>query len=93
MKKLFFLILFSVFFTSAIYAQLLGTVKGRVIDAESKNPMVNVTVTVTSTSNKQQTDTDGNFVLNNVPIGDQIIQLSFNGYESQSFPANIQFLD
>ena len=89
MKKLFFLLLFSVCFTSAIYAQLLGTVKGRVIDAESKNPLVNVAVTVTGTTNKQQTDADGNFVLNNIPIGDQIIQLSLNGYESQSFPASI----
>ena len=30
-----------------------------------------------------------NYDLNNVPIGDQIIQLSLNGYESQSFPAII----
>ncbi len=89
MKKLLFLLLFSVFFTSTIYAQLLGTVKGKVIDAESQNPLVNVTVTVNGTTNKQQTDGDGNFILNNVPAGDQIIQLSLNGYESQSFPASI----
>lgn len=89
MKKLFFLLLFSVFFSSSIYAQLLGTVKGKVIDAESQNPLVNVTVTVNSTTNKQQTDADGHFILNSVPIGDQIIQLSLSGYESQSFPASI----
>ncbi len=89
MKKLFFLLLLSVFFTSTIYAQLLGTVKGKIIDAESQNPLVNVTVTVNGTANKQQTDGDGNFILNNVPAGDQIIRLSLNGYESQSFPASI----
>ena len=89
MKKIFFLLLFSVFFTSAIYAQLLGTVKGKVIDAESQDPLVNVTVTVNGTTNKQQTNSDGHFILNNVPIGDQIIQLSLTGYESQSFPASI----
>ncbi len=89
MKKTIFLLLFSVCFTSVIYAQLLGTVKGKVIDSESKSPLVNVTVTVTDTSITQQSDANGNFILNNVPVGNQLVQISFKGYESQSFPISL----
>lgn len=89
MKKTIFLLLFSICFTSAIYAQLLGTIKGKVVDSESKNPLSNVTVKVTGTAIKQLTDVDGNFTLNNVPIGNQLVQISFNGYESQSYPTSI----
>ena len=89
MKKTIFLLLFSVCFTSTIYAQLLGTIKGKIVDSESKTPLVNVTVTVNGTAIKQLTDVDGNFVLNNVPIGNQLVKISFNGYESQSYPASI----
>ena len=89
MKKLFFLLLFSVCFTPAIFAQLLGTVKGKIIEAESQEPLANVTVTITRTTIKHFTNSDGIFILNEVPIGNQIIQISLNGYESQNFPARI----
>jgi len=77
------------FFAFGSYAQLLGTVKGRVIGAESQNPLINVTVNVIGTNIIQQTDADGYFILNDVPTGDQLIQISFNGYETQSFPTNV----
>lgn len=89
MKKLFFLLLFSAFFTPTIFAQLSGSVKGKVIDAESQESLTNVTVTVIGTSIKYLTNVDGVFILNDVPIGNQIVQISLNGYESQSFPASI----
>ena len=89
MKKLFFLLLFSAFFTPTIYAQLSGSVKGKVMDAGSQESLANVTVTVTGTTIKYFTNVDGVFILNEVPIGNQIIQISLNGYESQSFPASI----
>ncbi len=89
MKKTIFLLLFSVCFSSVIYAQLLGTVKGKVIDAETQAPLVNVNVTVTGTDITQQTDADGNFVMTNVPVGNQLIKVSLKGYESQNFPAEV----
>ena len=89
MKKVCFLLLLSMFFTFDSYAQHLGTVKGMVIDAKSQNPLINVTVSVIGTNIVQQTVTDGYFILNDVPTGDQIIQLSFKGYETQSFPTKV----
>jgi len=88
MKKTIFLLLFSVFLSSIIYAQS-GIVKGIILDSETQNPLVNVTVTVTGTAITQETDANGNFILNNVPDGNQLVQISFKGYESQSFPISI----
>jgi len=89
MKKTTFLFWFCVFFSSIIYAQSSGVIKGIILDTESKNPLANVTVTVTGTSISQQTDANGNFLLNAVPDGSQLVQISLRGYESQSFPISI----
>ena len=89
MKKTVFLLLISMCFSSTIYAQLTGTVKGKVVDSETQASLINVSVTVSNTDITQQTDANGNFTLTNVPVGNQLIQISFKGYESQSFPASI----
>ena len=90
MKKLTLTLLISVFFLFEANAQSLSKVKGIVVDSESQQPLANVTVIVTGTAISQRTDTDGNFVLTNVPKGEQVVQISLQNYESQSFPVTIE---
>lgn len=56
-------------------------VKGRVLDAKTKEPVIGATVAVKGTSTGAITDLNGDFVLK-INKGDQL-QISFMGYETQ----------
>jgi hypothetical protein len=85
MKKAFVVL----FFLSAALmskAQLVQTIRGKVVDKESKYPMVGVNV-VLSNSNPMIvgiTNENGEFELNKVPIGKQTLFFSFLGYKKAS---------
>ncbi|HEY9722774.1 MAG TPA: carboxypeptidase regulatory-like domain-containing protein [Oscillatoriaceae cyanobacterium] len=59
-----------------------GTVTGRVVDVQSKVGVPNVAVSVENVNPPvtAMTDSSGNFVLNNVPQGKQIVVLNRPGY-------------
>lgn len=62
------------------------TVKGKVVDLESKFPLPGVNVVVISDTAKvygAATDINGNFKINNVPVGRQQLKFSFIGYNVQ----------
>ncbi len=62
------------------------TVKGKVVDSESKFPLPGVNVLVTSDTTKMYgaaTDVAGNFKIKDVPLGRQQIKVSFIGYNVQ----------
>jgi TonB-linked SusC/RagA family outer membrane protein len=61
-------------------------VRGRVVDSQGA-PLPGVTVSVMGTSQGALTDTDGNFVLTNVPQNANL-QFSFVGMETREIPAN-----
>ena len=90
MKKTTLTLLLSVFFLTGMVAQTLSSVKGKVVDSESQQALENVTVTVKETSLSTQTDANGIFSLANVPVGNQVVEISLTGYETQSFPVSIQ---
>ena len=57
-------------------------VRGRVVDAESKQPIPGAVVVLLSNSSIAAiSDADGYFVLENVPLGRQSFQFSFMGFE------------
>src|SRR4030095_755121 len=58
------------------------TVTGKVIDAETKNPMSAVTVSVKGTKTATQTNTDGTYSIT-VPEGAKSLVFSFVGYGDQ----------
>ena len=68
---------------SANGQDLTQTVKGRVIDADTNTPLVGVTVVLLNSDPLQgcMTDLDGNFKLDNVPVGRQSFRISYLGYE------------
>lgn len=89
MKKLIATILFSVLFSSLAFSQqLTQTVRGTILDTDSKLPLIGVAVIVPGTIPLIGTATDenGNFRLENVPTGRISIQLSYLGYENQTIP-------
>jgi hypothetical protein len=61
-----------------------GTVKGRVFDRETKDPLPGANVTVKGTSIGTATDLYGAYTLPNVPPGTYSIQVSYIGYLSRS---------
>ncbi len=66
--------------TSWLLAQT-QTVRGKVLDNASQNPLMVVTITVDGTNISTYTDDNGNFILEGVPVGRQIIRASYIGYE------------
>jgi len=83
MKKL----LFSTFFVLQavfVFAQN-PALKAKVIDAKSQKPLRNVVATVQSTNQSVLTDSDGSFVFQTLPSGEQVVVVKSNGYNSQTF--------
>ncbi|MFN2439193.1 MAG: carboxypeptidase regulatory-like domain-containing protein [Chitinophagaceae bacterium] len=63
---------------------LTQTIKGTVIDKDSRRPLAGATVSIADDSVKTNvlTDEQGNFLLTNIPVGRRSIQCSFSGYEN-----------
>jgi hypothetical protein len=76
---------FLILFSSFSMAQEL--IKGRVIDDVTEEPIPGVTVTVVGLKFKATTDANGYFIIEGaVPVGDQKINILFNGYYSKTIP-------
>lgn len=56
-----------------------GTVKGKATD-DNGEPLIGATVLLVGTSRGTATDFDGNYVLENVPAGEQQLRMSYTGY-------------
>jgi CarboxypepD_reg-like domain len=83
MKRFCFAILLLYIFQNGIGQTLTQNIKGQVIDAQSEFtlPGANVIVTNTNPVIGTITDANGNFKLENIPVGRHTIQVSFMGYE------------
>ena len=88
MKKLFAFLLFMQFSVFIYSQQLTQTIKGKVLDAESLQPLPGATVIVQNTNPVigSTTDVHGYFRLVNVPIGRQTLLVSFIGYKTVIVP-------
>ncbi|MEO0333753.1 MAG: carboxypeptidase-like regulatory domain-containing protein [Bacteroidota bacterium] len=94
MKKLFFT--FVIFFAwisifvSSLYAQnpATQTIRGQIVDTQSDFPLTGVNVIVLGTDPMigTSTDTEGYYTLEKVPIGRQVLQVSFIGYTARTIP-------
>ncbi len=64
------------------------TVKGTVFDKGAEYPLIGVSVVMEIDGNTigTSTDVDGNFKLENIPVGRQAIQFSYIGYETITIP-------
>ena len=62
--------------------------RGKVIDAENKEPLIGACLVVESTSLGTCTDIDGNFILENSPRPPFTIKVTYLGYDSLLYTVN-----
>ncbi len=86
---LFYFILSTFFFlmSVAVFAQT-QTIRGKVTDGISNMPIIGANVILLNSDPLLGTSTniDGNYVLENVPVGRQAISIRSIGYKNQDFP-------
>ncbi len=85
MKKIIFLIVTIFLFHTGLMAQQ-ATLKGRVTDGQSNEPLPFVNVVVVGTTNGAVTDDNGDFQLNGLKPGFVRVQASFIGYHTALSP-------
>ena len=61
-------------------AKPVGTVKGKLFDRQTKEPLVGANVILLDTRFGAATDINGEFIIKNVPVGAYTIQFSYIGY-------------
>ena len=88
MKRLVYLF---VLLTSVAVSAQSGVIRGVVIDQQSNFPLFGASIELLGQESSvgTTTDFDGNFILEDVPLGRQTIRVTYVGYESVTLP-NIQ---
>ncbi|MCW8849913.1 MAG: carboxypeptidase-like regulatory domain-containing protein, partial [Melioribacteraceae bacterium] len=83
--KLIPVICLLIFFTfqSLILAQS-GSIKGRVFEGDTENPLIGANVVLDGTSLGAASDLDGNYIIRNVPVGTYSLKVSYIGYTSET---------
>jgi hypothetical protein len=87
MKKITLTSLIIAMFTTLAFSQKLSqTVRGTILDTDSKLPLIGATVIILGTDPLigAATDVNGKFRLENIPIGRITLQLSYLGYEAKT---------
>lgn len=90
MKKTFLTPLLFLFVLQ-VFAQQKATVSGKVLDANSEEPLPYATVTITKQNAEKMfagviADEQGRFVFEEVPVGNHMVSFSFVGYETKKIP-------
>ncbi|MGR7812632.1 carboxypeptidase regulatory-like domain-containing protein [Lacinutrix undariae] len=86
MKKSFFIFLFGIFSSVAMYAQT-TTVKGSVKDAVTFEPIPGVTIIIEKTQETTTTDAKGEFTFSqNLPLGEQVLKVEKVGFVTKRYP-------
>ncbi len=88
MKKLALSLLF-LFQAVFVMAQNQSTVKGKVVDSKSQNPLGSVKVTIQSNEQFVITNQLGEFLIKGIAAGNQILVVSTDGYTTQNFAIEV----
>ncbi|MEN9322843.1 MAG: hypothetical protein RL699_623 [Bacteroidota bacterium] len=88
MKKLVFSTCF-VLQVIFLYAQSATGVSGKIVDSKSQKAIQNVVVSIQNTNLSQLTGADGQFSIENVPAGNQLLQVKTIGYRDQLLQVEI----
>lgn len=68
---------------------LTGRISGTVIENETGDPLIGATVMIDHTSIGAKTNQNGEFVINNAPVGSQTVVASMMGYQIEKMIVNI----
>lgn len=80
-EPLLYLTLLFLLGVSTLSAQSVGKISGKVVDAETGDPLIGCNVAVVGTTLGGSTNTDGEFFILNVPPGKYDVQASMLGYQ------------
>ena len=80
MKNLLTLLLFVGF--KIVFAQNSGTLNGRIVDQKTQQPLQGATIILEGINIGTITDSDGYFILNNIPFQSYNVEASFLGYQT-----------
>ena len=83
MRSIFTLLFFSLA-TYALFSQQLGTIRGTVRDKNTQELLIGATIQIEGTSLGVAADLNGNYKINNVPVGSYTIKASLVGYQPLS---------
>jgi outer membrane receptor for ferrienterochelin and colicin len=79
--SLFVIILLSVS-PALLSQQLTGTIEGSAIDLSTRVPLIGANIIVMNTPFGAVTDTEGKFIINNIPVGNYSVQFRMVGYSA-----------
>ncbi len=85
-KLIFFIIAFTCLIllnSLTLFSQQTGTIAGKIIDAETAEPLRAATVAVIGTQKGTYTDARGEFRIKDIPVGTQRIKVTYIGYVTQ----------
>ena len=85
MKK-FLIIVILLFAGSLLYAQTTQTIKGKITNPQTGEPIPDATVLLDGTSYGAVTDINGEYEIKNVPAGNYTLQVHAIGFQSTSTP-------
>ena len=88
MKKLVLSLLF-LFQAIFVMSQNQSTVKGKVVDSKSQSPLGSVKVMIQSNEQFVTTNSLGEFQISGISVGNQIIVISVEGYNTQNFAIEV----
>ena len=86
MKRIELIILSLLAVAATAFGQQSQTVKGKIIDTDSRIPMPGVTVTLETGSGGAISDENGFFKIENVEVGRHTIRFTYLGYETLTLP-------
>lgn len=81
--SILFVLLFFLVFPVYLYSQA-GTIKGKIIDAQTNEPLIGASVLIEGTTNGAAADLDGNYIIRNVEAGSYTLIASYVAYQSET---------
>jgi len=80
--KLRYALLFLLVLTVRLAARNTGSIRGQVVDAETRLPLFGTNVLVLGTETGAATDTNGEYTIENVPVGTYRLRFTYIGYQT-----------
>src|SRR5690606_34103920 len=66
-----------------------GTLKGRIVEFETSQPLPGASVNIVGTSIGGQSNESGYYTLTGVPVGNRTLEVSFIGYQTERISVNV----
>lgn len=76
-------LLFFLVFPAYSYSQT-GTIKGKIVDAQTNEPLIGASVLIEGTTHGAAADLDGNYIIRNVEAGSYTLIASYVAYQSKT---------